>query len=55
MRIVLPTHRNKAKAQNIRDRYLGTAQQYTHCFAWVKGLAQCTKVVHMYATKLLCT
>ena len=42
------THRSETKAQ----RYLGTAQQYTELstLLWVQGLAQCRKLVHMYAT-----
>ena len=52
MCIVLPTGlRQKHKV------YLGTAQQYTEVstLLWVQSLAQCRKIVHMYATKLLYT
>ena len=58
------THRTnyKAKTQSIRTGtlvLLSHAQKYLYCFGYkrllVQDLAQCRKIVHMYATKLLYT
>jgi len=53
MCIVLPT----GIRQKHQEGYLGTAQQCTEVstLLWVQGLAQCRKIVCMYATKLLYT
>ena len=44
------THRTKTN----QDRYLGATQQYTEVstLLWLQGLAQCRKIMYMYATKL---